>query len=420
MNPHYVRLIRANLRRDYAQMYRPAGGGFAHPFLMPGAGYQDMLWDWDSWLSAIALFQIIEDQGLGDDRARLVEHAQGCVLNYLEFTRPDGAVPINVPREHAKTGGIPEWMQPGFNICKPVLAQFAAFLTQQTGDAEWIRPYFERLRRFHVYYATQQHDAKTGLYFWRNDLAIGVDNDPCTFARPADSSGSIYLNAFMHRELRAGAFIADRLGDQTARTLYTKAADNLAEAIRRHCWDPRDRFYYSVDFLSKLRPAFPWLHQGMQGMWPCQIMRIQSWSGFLALWSDVATPDQAREVAARHYRNDESFRSIAGVRSLAANEAMYDLSATGNPSNWIGPVWIVTNYLTFRGLVRFGLLDDARDLVERTVWLLGRDIERHDCMHEYYVPETGDPIMNPGFMNWNYLVLNMIVWAEGGNPVVEF
>lgn len=44
---------------------------------------------------------------------------------------------------------------------------------------------------------------------------------------------------------------------------YTQRAERLRDAIGRHCWDKRDRFFYSVDFISKLRTAFPWLHQGL-------------------------------------------------------------------------------------------------------------------------------------------------------------
>ena len=36
----------------------------------------------------------------------------------------------------------------------------------------------------------------------------------------------------------------------------------------------------------------------------------------------------------------------------------------------------------------------------------------------YGVARTGRPIMNPGFQNWNYLVLNMVAWLEG-RPVVR-
>jgi len=41
-------------------------------------------------------------------------------------------------------------------------------------------------------------------------------------------------------------------------------------------------------------------------------------------------------------------------------------------------------------------------------------------LHEFYNPDTGDPIMTKGFQNWNFLVLNMIAWLEGRVVVSEF
>ena len=55
---------------------------------------------------------------------------------------------------------------------------------------------------------------------------------------------------------------------------------------------------------------------------------------------------------------------------------------------------------------------EAYELAVKTVNLFGRDIERCGEMHEYYNPETGEGINNPGFQNWNLLVLNMIDWLE--------
>ena len=43
---------------------------------------------------------------------------------------------------------------------------------------------------------------------------------------------------------------------------------------------------------------------------------------------------------------------------------------------------------------------------------------KNDALHEYYNPDTGEPIMNKGFQNWNYLVMNMIAWMEA-KPVIE-
>jgi putative isomerase len=87
---------------------------------------------------------------------------------------------------------------------------------------------------------------------------------------------------------------------------------------------------------------------------------------------------------------------------------MYDVRATGNPSNWLGPVWINANYLTFRGLVKYGYKEDARRVVEKTIMLIGKDFEKNQARHEYYLPNSGQSVLNKGFQDWDYLVLNMM------------
>lgn len=53
-------------------MYRQAGGSLHFPFLAPGSSqYLDMLWDWDSWLSDVALRQILSDKGTEADKRKL-------------------------------------------------------------------------------------------------------------------------------------------------------------------------------------------------------------------------------------------------------------------------------------------------------------------------------------------------------------
>lgn len=109
----------------------------------------------------------------------------------------------------------------------------------------------------------------------------------------------------------------------------------------------------------------------------------------------------------QHIRDGETFNSPYGIRTLAKDEKMYNLTPTINPSNWLGPIWIIVNYVVFRGLLNYGYTDDARKLYEKTALLLGRDLEERGTLHEYYIPETGEPVINSGFINWNMLVLNM-------------
>jgi putative isomerase len=232
----------------------------------------------------------------------------------------------------------------------------------------------------------------------------------------------------MYRELLAVSYLAERLDQAEIAALFAKDAAALKAAIAEHCWDERDGFFYSVDLNIRRQEPKPnqlwgsnWgLHCGGPCDWPCLIQRIGVWSGFLGLWAEVATLEQAERVVKEHYRNQKTFGAPAGVRTLSRMEKMYDVRASGNPSSWLGPIWGVSNYLTFRGLVKYGFKSDAQDLAEKTIRLFGADLEKNGSLHEYYLPDNGEPVLNKGFQNWNYLVLNMINWLEGKKPVEEF
>ncbi|WNH11218.1 MGH1-like glycoside hydrolase domain-containing protein [Thalassobellus suaedae] len=259
-------------------------------------------------------------------------------------------------------------------------------------------------------------------------MAIGVDNDPATFFRPAKSSGSIYLNCLMYKELLAMVYLSNQLNQSEIGKEFAEDAKNLKSAIQEHCWDERDGFFYSVDL--NLTPAKNRLdntlgkdfmiHSGYPRDYDCLIQRIEVWSGFLALWAGIATPDQAKRIVKEHYSNLKTFNSQSGVRTLSKMEKMYSMRASANPSNWRGPIWGISNYMVFKGLKDYGFNIEAKELALKTVWLFGKDFETNGALHEYYEPETGEPLLNKGFQNWNYLVLNMIAWLEGNQVVEEF
>ena len=416
----YIKALRDYMKKDYRQMYRDKGGNFPYGFLTPGsASYDDVLWDWDSYFSNVALKQILIDAGADEKEAE--ENERGCVLNFLSFAGPDGYIPIVVERNCGPIALRPENIYRE-NMHKPILAQHAAFLVKHDGgDAEWLRNDFQKLE-YHInnYMIHHRHKA-TGLYYWQTDKMIGVDNDPCTFYRPDASSGSIYLNCLMVKELQAMEYLSERLGLKDAAKRYHSEREKLIAAVREHCYDERDGFFYNVDL--NLRPVDfsngEFYHRGMPRHWDCLIQRIDVWSGFLALWAGVATAEQAERVAER-YRDEKAFRCACGIRTLSAQEKMYRIIASNNPSCWLGPVWGISNYLTFRGLLKYGYMEEARELCEKTIRLLGRDVLRFGVMHEYYSPDDGEPVINPGFQNWNMLVLNMIYWYEGKACVEEF
>lgn len=426
----YLPVIREHIHRNYRGMFREEGGAFKYPFLTPGsAQYADILWDWDSWLSDVALRQILLETGTAEDRDKALRHEQGCVLNYLNYGGMDGWIPILIKRSSPARRELRAMQKiDETNMHKPCLAQHAAFLARLNGgDAEWLREHIQVLQAFVNRYVNHQRHKPTGLYFWIDDAAIGVDNDPCTFMRPPRSSGSIFLNCLMYKELLALTYLCQRLNLGEIASQYQREADSLKAAIQAHCWDERDGFYYSVDLNLLMYEPRPFggdpnlmLHSGNPRTYDCLIQRIDVWSGFMAMWAGIATPEQAQRMVEGHFRNERTFNAPYGIRTLSRLEKMYDLRASSNPSMWTGPIWGVSNYLVFSGLVAYGFDNEARELAEKTIILFGRDFERFGALHEYYLPDTGEPVLNKGFQNWNYLVLNMAAWYEGKERVREF
>ncbi len=428
----YTSLCRHHIYKDMKGMYREAGQSLVYPFLVPGSNqYLDMLWDWDSWLSNVALKQILLENGTEKDRLEALKYEQGCVLNALHYGGMDGWIPIwierNAPSREEMLKKRNPWKS---NMHKPTIAQHAALIVRSMdGNAEWLREEFYKLQAFVCKYLNHHRHQATGLMYWQTDEAIGVDNDPSTFYRPHGSSGSIFLNALMYRELLAMEYLADCLNLGEIADSFRKEADNLKEQVQEHCWDPRDGFYYSVDLnllpvekpdIEGLMPGDLYLHVGQPRNYDCLIQRFSVWSGFMSMWSGIATPEQAKEMVERHFHDTRSFNAPAGIRTLSPLEKMYNVRASGNPSSWQGPIWINVNYLVFRGLVNYGFKEEAKELAEKTILLLGRDYERFGALHEYYLPDNGEPVLNKGFQNWNLLVLNMAAWLEGKPMITEF
>ncbi len=397
----YAAAIEAYAEENYTKMFREPDGLLKHKFIVPGSCYSNSLWDWDSWLTNMALRKLHTGKDIS-------AYEKGCVMNFCDHVDENGTMPIFI---------MPTWKQSGpnencdNNIHKPVLAQHALFVSQQIGDYTWLAGYFEKIERYIGYYFRHcQHE--TGLFYWMDDNAIGVDNDPCTFYRPKKSSASIYLNCLMYKELLALAALAEHLGLRDKSAFYQARGEELCHAVRTHCWDERDGFYYSVDIgLLPIDPRAQ-LHSGCPRHWNCLIQRIDVWSGFLAMWAGIATPEQAERMVKEHYFNDRTFHAPYGIRTLSKLEKMYTIVKSGNPSCWLGPVWGVSNYMTFEGLCRYGFWEAAKELAVKTVTLFGKDILETGELHEYYHPDTGEGVNNPGFQNWNLLALNMIEWLR--------
>ena len=409
----YLKLIKTYSKNSYNKMLREPNGELKHRYIVPGSSsYSFQLWDWDSWLTDIAISQIISDNDGNTDA--FVEYEKGCVLNFLDHIMADGQLPIMV----SPSGIFPKLNKDKItNIHKPCIAQHTAYIIKKCKEFGWITPHIDKIKLFVDYYINNFRHNDTGLYFWQDDFAIGVDNDPATFYRPAKSSASIFLNCLMYKELDALCYICSVLGVEHEKYLTEK--EDLKNSIQEHLWDERNGLFYSADLNLMPIVSDNKLHSGKPRHWDCLIQRIDIWSVFMPMWAGIATEAQSKRMVCENLLNTDMFNAKYGIRTLSKLEKMYCIVKSNNPSCWLGPVWIISNYICFRGLINYGFDKEALELAQKTIKLLGGDIENCGEMHEYYDPDTGKGIENQGFQNWNLLVNNMIAWIEGKIPVKE-
>ena len=376
---------------------------------LPKATYSTSLWDWDTLWTVRGLFQVAKLTADAKLHSDIVTHAQGCIANFFDHQSKEGRIPMLISVNDPDPLNCLKGARPHKeNQAKPIIAQLALLITEEAGDASWFRPYFLKLQRFYESWTLDNMTA-SGLLVWGDDVAIGNDNDPTTFGRPYFSSANVFLNSFYYKDLEAAAKLARQLGRESAYVEMSAKLKVLGEAIHHHCWDPRDRFFYTADVQCVDRRAelIPNIRPGMKMSWSTIPIRIQTFTGFLPMWCKLATSEQAKSLVA-HLRNPETFAGVYGVRSLSAAESMYSLEASSNPSNWLGPVWIIVNYLVWSGLKQYGFDREAVDLADRTTKMLVADLAKNGSLNEYYHPDTGQSLSHKGFMDWNILALEMV------------
>ncbi len=395
------------------RLLRPAEGVLTHPSIacsLPGKAYATNLWDWDTYWTTRGLFRFAKISNDSDFRAKVGDHAIGSFTNFFDHQSNEGRIPMLIDVHNADPLGCLKPDCPkSQNQAKPVFGQLALLIADETGSVDWLAPQFDKLLHFYASWVSG-NQSQIGLLVWGNDVAIGNDNDPTTFGRPFFSSANPLLNCLFYEDLKAATELARRLNRPDDQQRLDAQARTMGENIQKYLWDPRDQFYYTADVqcVDLRRELIPNVQPGMDMSWHCLPLRIQTFTGFLPLWCGLSTPDQAKALVQTNYLADDRFRGNWGVRSLSSKETMYCMDFSSDPSNWLGPVWIIVNYFVWKGLNNSGFVDEASKLADKTLRLLSTDLARNGSLNEYYHPDTGMALSHKGFMDWNLLALEMM------------
>ncbi len=340
----HERLFNKCLSTMKSQLYAPEGR-FAQIWSTPDRVPHKKLWLWDSVFHALGFRNL--DPAL----------AQDLVLSMLQTQAEDGFIPhMSTP-----TASSPI-TQP------PVIAWGAYHVYQTSGDRAFLRHAYECNRRFLAWCRDNRREVDDELYTWLISEELncrcdesGMDNSPRfdTESRLA----AIDFTCFMANETRYMAMIADMLGDADAAAEYRTWYDAIRSAVNATLWCDEDAFYYDYDLDNN------------------RLHKVESVASFLPLFAGLCDESQAAALVAQ-LNNPDTFCCEFPIPSISKRDKTFGTDM------WRGPVWINYNYMISEGLATNGYTALARQIIEKTVAVLGEWYDKTGTIYEFYDSEN--------------------------------
>lgn len=340
--------------------------GLPHPFVVPsiandtGFAFQEMYY-WDSYFIATGLLASGHD-----------ELAEGMLENLLVLARRFHIIP-NASRTYFTGRSQPPLLTTFIFDIYDKQEKGASWLADRLKVAEreyrnvWMekahpnwRNVFEGLSRYYdVNLLNHLAEAESG---W--DMTTRFQGN-CLSYIPID------LNCLLFKYENDFARGAEIAGDEEAAGLWRQHARVRAETVTQHLWNEEEGFFFDFDYITH------------------QQSKVWSLANFYALWSGMATTEQARRIV-------ESLHKFMHRGGLATTKNSDEWDGD-TPTQWAYPNgWAPLHWIAAHGLRSYGYYDEA-ELVVRS-WL-GNNLEhfnKHGVFREAYNVVNPDLPPRPG------------------------
>ena len=245
---------------------------------------------------------------------------------------------------------------------------------KKSRDISFLVEAYQSGRKFYEYWINNRDSDHDGLCEWGAHGVLESVRDGRTViwdkvAWPANFE-AVDLNTMLVCEAQSLAEMAKELGYPDEYFYWTQQALSRTDSINKYMWDPNTEFYYHVH-----KTDHDFTYSTINDLKRMEII------GFLPLWAGIASTQQAEKLI-QHLKNPNKFWRSYGIPSLSASDSYY------NPSGyWNGPVWIQWQYLIFRGLLRYGYVNEARQLVEKILQNVIHQLKTNHNFWELYSPD---------------------------------
>ena len=338
------------------------------------------LYDWDQY------FESIVELYLGWD----TQYIKNGVEIFLDYQKENGHI-------QRSTLGCDDQLS---EHVKPFLAQICLLLYKREKNLDFLTEnYYGRMKKYLLYWLIDRTSSERGLAVWDSAPHTGMDNqhERAGWWHDCFCEG-VDLNAFLVRECKAFALIADIFGKEDDKALFTRYAVKIAEAMQTYMWNQEDGVFYDID-----RRTGKQIHYVYIGL-------------FASLWAQVATADQAHGMVENYLKNERHFYRGFLFPTLSANEPGYSETKLADDlgCNWRANTWIPTNYYVYHALKLYGYDELAAELAADTYKNVTQIGDR-----EYYTTESKTGCgLNP-FWGWSLLAYFMpLEDALGNDPTL--
>lgn len=333
-------------------------------------GYEyTTLYDWDQYFEGIVMLYM----GWG------TKYMKNCVEIFLDLQREDGSI--------QRSSKADNWEQLTEHV-KPFLAQITLLIYNRDGNIDFLtKDYYQRMKKYLLYWLVNKDTNGNHLSHWDSAPHTGMDNQK-------ERAGNwltcrcegVDLNAYLVRECKAFALIAELFGEKEDQALFLDYAEKITEAMQKFMWNEEDGLFYDLDRFT-----------GEQ-------IKVSYVGIFSVLWAEIATKEQAERLVKEHLLNEKRYYVGFMFPALSKSEPGYkegylegDLGCC-----WRANTWIPTNYYIFKGLKKYGYLEFASQVARETYENVKNIGDR-----EYYTTESRQGCgLNP-FWGWSLLAYFM-------------
>lgn len=264
-----------------------------------------------------------------------------------------------------------------------------------TKDKKFLLEAYESGRKLYDWFVRNRDKDEDGLFEWGGNATLECVRDGLVAAwdkvsKPENLEGPD-LNSMMVKEAMSLAHMAKELKMDSDSRRYFELAKKTARKINQQLWDQNTMFYYNTLLSTN---TFTFLET--------DDLKIKEITGFLPLWANVCSKEQADQILRSLYNPEEFWRPY-GVPTLSAKDNYY------NPMGyWNGPVWIQWQYLLFRGLKDYGYDRLANQLVSRVAEQMIWHLKNDHTFWEFYSPDDRQAGWNRTYI-WAGIIARMIM-----------